>query len=260
MKTRLNEAIAAANAKFPFDGYFEKSINAHRVIGEKVLDCLPEGSSILDIGSGPCDTAAVLSNLGYDLWACDDLQDDWHLKSNNRKKIMQFAENENIKFHLMTENDIPFENNSFDMVMCNDVLEHLHESPRLLVNRMMELLKPGGLLFITVPSAVNIRKRLAVIRGKTNLPSYHKFYWYPGPWRGHVREYVSDDLAQLATYLDLEDIQIVGCDKMLNKLPKFLIPLYLFVTKLFNSWKDSWLLIGRKKPGWIEQIEPSNIS
>ena len=58
------------------------------------------------------------------------------------------------------------------MVMSHDVLEHLHHSPRDLLNDLCELIKPNALLFITVPNAVNIRKRIDVLRGKTNLPDY----------------------------------------------------------------------------------------
>ena len=255
MANVLNLAINKAQSSFPIKNYFEHRRYAHLCIGEKVLSHLPKQGKILDIGSGPCDTAAVLAHLGYEVWACDDLQDDWHLHGDNQRKIQQFAAESGIKFHLMTKNDIPFENNFFDMVMCNAVFEHLHESPRDLANKMMELLKPNGIFFITVPNAVNIRKRFDVIRGRTNLPPYKMFYWHPGKsWRGHVREYVRDDLVQLVDYLDLEVLEISGADAMLEKLPNILHPLYLAVTKFFDSWKDSWVLVGRKKLGWIEKV------
>ena len=34
-----------------------------------------------------------------------------------------------IDFKLVTDNSLPFERNQFDMIMLNDVLEHLHDSP-----------------------------------------------------------------------------------------------------------------------------------
>ena len=36
----------------------------------------------------------------------------------------------------------------------------------------------------------------------TNLYT-HTYYWSPGSWRGHVREYVKNDLYLLSKYLGL---------------------------------------------------------
>jgi len=105
------------------------------------------------------------------------------------------------------------------MVMCHDVLEHLHDSPRELLNDLAELIKPTGLLFITVPNAVNIRKRISVLVGNTNHPRFDTYYWYPGPWRGHVREYVRKDLELLCQYLGFTIEQLNGCHHMLHVLP-----------------------------------------
>ena len=88
------------------------------------------------------------------------------------------------------------------------------------------------------------------MRGRTNLPQYDGYYWYPGSWRGHVREYVKDDLLKLSEYLSLEVLEAKCCDHMLYKVPRIFRPLYLMATKVFNGWKDTWLLVARKKPGW----------
>ncbi len=136
------------------------------------------------------------------------------------------------------------------MIMLHDILEHLHDSPRDLLNDLVELLKPGGLLFITLPNAANIRKRIQLLLGRTNLPPFEEYYWYPGPRRGHVREYVRDDLVQLLKYLDLETVELQGCDLRLQRLSAPLRYLFLVVTKIFPGWKDSWSLVARRGRDW----------
>lgn len=140
------------------------------------------------------------------------------------------------------------------MIMLNGVIEHLHDSPRNLLNELLSLAKPEGLLFVTVPNAVNIRKRIHVLFGKTNYPFFEGFYWYPHHWTGHVREYVRNDLVELSKYLNLEILEIRGCDHMLEKLPTAVRPAYLFLTRIFTGWKDCWLLVARKKPDWEPKV------
>jgi len=115
------------------------------------------------------------------------------------------------------------------------------------------------LLFVTVPNAVNIRKRIDVLFGNTNLPRFESYYWYPGSWRGHVREYVRNDLVKLSEYLNLEVLELRSCDHMLEKLPSSIRPAYLLVTSIFRGWKDAWLLVARKRQGWsIKKTLPQN--
>lgn len=44
--------------------------------------------------------------------------------------------------------ELPFEDNTFDVVLCTEVLEHLH-SPHIAAQEMMRVLKPGGKLVLT---------------------------------------------------------------------------------------------------------------
>lgn len=249
----IDAAIRRTVDEFPIKGYIipDKAMNGvYSNIANTVLRYLLPGSTILDFGSGPCDKTAVLQFLGFRCSAYDDLQDDWHKLPGNREKIRTFVKKCGIDFKLADSGIMPFDKNCFDMIMLHDVIEHLHDSPRDLINDLLELTKPNGLLFITVPNAVNIRKRLYVLFGKTNLPRFENYYWYPGPWRGHIREYVRDDLIKLSEYLNMRVLELKSCDHMLWKIPSSIRPAYLFATKIFRGWKDTWLLVARKKQGW----------
>jgi SAM-dependent methyltransferase len=246
----IGSALEKLDAEFPFQEFYAQEgvgKDTYKNIARHCLEFLPEDASILDFGSGPCDKTVILQWLGFNCSACDDLNDDWHLNNGNREKIIGFAKNNGIDFRLMKDNEFPdFKKNHFDMVMLNDVLEHLHDSPKVLLENLITFLKPDGLIMITVPNAVNIRKRLDVLRGKTNLPPFDSYYNYPGKWRGHIREYVRDDLYQLAKFLNLKILKLTGCDHMTEKLPENLRWLYLQITRFFPGLKDSWLLIARK--------------
>ena len=247
----INDSKIKVKKAFPFPGFVDDSFNgAVDNIANTIQKHLKSGSKILDFGSGSCDKTAVIQCLGYECSAFDDLGDDWHRKGDNLKTILEFVHKFNIDLKLAENGYLPFPKNHFDMVMSHDVLEHLHDSPREILNDLCSLLKPNGLLFITVPNAVNIRKGIAVLRGETNLPVFETYYWYPGAWRGHVREYVKKDLRLLSQYLGLEIIELRSCHHMLQAVPPKLLPLYKFLTKIFSGWRDSWTLVARKPSDW----------
>jgi len=234
---------------FPFSGYIKSSLldGVYKTVADTAINNLSPGSSILDFGCGPCDKIGVLSFLGFNCSACDDLQDDWHQKENNLQKILNFSKSLNIEFYKSDGQSIPNINETFDMIMLNDVIEHLHNSPRSLLLSLLDKLNDNGILLITVPNAGNIRKRLALLFGKTNMPNFSEYYWSGDPWRGHVREYVYNDLKQLSEFLNLTIIILKGKNHMLEKVPGILLPLYKIITSIFTDWRDSWLLVAQKK-------------
>ncbi len=255
-KEIINRAIEETTKIFPFDGYMNHSYDAYKNISNIIYDLLNPGSKILDIGSGPADKPAILQKLGFECIAYDDLNDDWHKVDNNKEKILKFSSEAGVKYVIADENDPHFNLESFDMLMFNGVLEHLHSSPRTMLNKFIKYLKPNGYLFITVPNAVNIRKRIAVLFGKTNLPDYQSFYYHPGDWRGHIREYVENDLILLTKNLGLTIKLLRGCDHMIStRLKKVNKILYLILTGLDRSLKDSWVMIAQKPDNWLPQKE-----
>jgi SAM-dependent methyltransferase len=244
----LEAAISNLDQAFPIPGYVSLAREALSEVGAAVQRQLKPGAHVLDCGAGRCAKAALLQMLGFEVTAYDDLGDP-HLTDAHRDEIRRFAQAMGVQFVEVSYNrPLPFEKEQFDLVMLHDVLEHMHDSPRTLLNTLLELAKPQGLLFITVPSAVNIRKRLAVLRGRTNLPRFGHFFWHPDPWRGHVREYVADDLRQLCGYLNLEIVELRTAHHMIEKIPKPVRPLYRAITTVFPGWRDTWMLVARKRP------------
>ena len=212
---------------------------------------LPPPARVLDFGAGHCLYPATLSLMGYEAHACDDLCDDWHQQPGMRQRILDFAASHGVHFKLLDrDTPWPWAPGSFDAVIVLDVLEHFHESPRDLLNSLVELLREGGYLLITVPNAGNLKKRIKLLTGGTNLPDYDYFYWKPGPWRGHVREYVRSDLRRLAHNVGLKVVELRGTNHMMDRIPRAARLPWRAFTSMFTGLRDSWLLLAQKPPGW----------
>ncbi len=249
----IEKAIQAVAEVFPFEGIVSRRqvSGTYRTVLPTILKWLKPPAKILDLGSGACDTVAILTKLGFQCAACDDLKDWWHRQTGNRDRIINFAEQAQIRFTVVDgESPLPYSEGEFDMVMLHHVLEHLHDSPRELLNDLMHTTTPQGILFITVPNAGNLRKRVDLLFGRTNLADFHLYYWWPGPWRSHVREYVRGDLVKLASYLDLEILELRACHNMLQVLPARVRPVWRVITAVCPGWRDTWLLVAKKRPDW----------
>lgn len=79
----------------------------------------------------------------------------------------------------------PFENDRFDVVLCMEVLEHLGYSPSHMLAEAHRVLAPGGLLFITVPNFINLKRTVNML---LNRPCQYPYSGY-GIYGRHQREY-----------------------------------------------------------------------
>ena len=220
----------------------------YETVGEVITRYLDPGQQVFDFGCGPCDKTAVASGLGMVCTAYDDLEDNWHKEGNNRQKIRAFVKSQGIT---LQERFDPQEGAPYDLVMLNDVLENLNESPRAILTELVDVLRPGGYLAISVPNLANLRKRISLLFGRTVLGPYPFYFWYEGVWRGPIREYVRGDLMEMGRFLGLEVLELTTRHHMLKKLPsKMLIPFYKACTKVFPGVADTWVAIYKKPEDW----------
>ena len=213
---------------------------------------------LLDIGSGPMDKTAMFKLLGFQCYAADDLTDPWHQRNDNADKIKEFAERTGIEFFHQTATDyaLPFEPESFDVVCALGVIEHLHESPRCLLNTMGRFVRRDGLLVIAMPNSVNLRKRLSVLFGRTNYLSIDAFYHSAGQWRGHVREYTLSETVFICQTTGFEVLTQRTFEHLACKnLPTPLREFYLMLTSIVPTLGSSLLVICRKLVSWEPQAE-----
>jgi SAM-dependent methyltransferase len=252
--------VDRVHAGFPFPGYVVAAVRhglAH-VVPEVARHVRAEGKpKLLDIGSGPMDKTAVFQALGFECSAVDDLGDPWHRRGDNLQKIQAFARASGIRFHLQDGTyAIPFPPASFDVVTIFDVIEHLHESPRGILNAAGTQLKTGGVLAVTMPNAVNLRKRLSVLRGRTNYPDVDQFYLSPQGWRGHVREYTLDETAHLCEAAGFRVESATAFEgNAYDMLRGVKLRAYLALSSLVPTLRSALLVVARKPEGWTPKAE-----
>ena len=259
LKRDLEVAWERVNKEFPFRGY----IRAPRKVGylemvRTAIKWLGRNGKILDFGAGPCDKTAMFSYVGFDITAFDDFQDYWHKLEGNKEKILPFARSTGIDYYLPDEDGgFTFPNKQYDALMMHGVVEHLHDSPRELLNRLLTYVRPNGYFFMSVPNAAHLRKRLFVLLGRTNYAAFEYFYWTPGPWRGHVREYVKKDIVLLARFLGLEVLELRTYHLHLEALPAIARPIFVALCRLFPGFRESWILVARKPSDWKPRLAPT---
>jgi SAM-dependent methyltransferase len=178
------------------------------------------------------------------------LADDWHTRGANRTRIQTFAKSAGVD--LIVSDRVPdiLAQGSFDMVMVHDVIEHFTDSPREMLLKLIDLVASGGYLYVSVPNAVNLRKRLLVLFGRTNYPRFPAYYWSGSGWRGHKREYVKDDLLKMCHYLGLKNVLTRGEHHRLGALPEWTQGLYKMTLGQIDSFRETLALIGQKGPDW----------
>ena len=257
----LRNIFEKLQTMFPFPGYCDRSmLEEITVIVRELRRYLPdfEQRRLLDIGSGPMDKTAMFKLLGFQCYAADDLTDPWHQRDDNAGKIKQFAAQTGIEFFHQTPTDysIPFEPESFDVVCALGVVEHLHESPRGLLNTMGRFVCREGLLVVAMPNSVNLRKRLSVLSGRTNYPSIDAFYHSTGQWRGHVREYTLSETAYICKAAGFEVLTQRTFEHLAyEKLSSPLRDIYLMLTSIVPTLGSGLLVICRKPASWEPQGE-----
>ena len=106
---------------------------------------------------------------------------------------------------------LPFKDNSFDVVVMAEVLEHL-PYPNITLGEIKRVLKTNGEFIGNLPLAYHLKDRWQIIRGRKLLisgdPTHLQFLSYED-----VQELISK-------YFNAEEIVILKGGKLSNKFPK----------------------------------------
>lgn len=147
--------------------YYVDCLYCHAMLGtiEKTLTILdstikkdPSKIKLLNLGGGTGQVSDMIKYLGYDVYNLDiEVEnEDSHNKQHNL--------NDNI--------ELPYEEIFFDVVLCQEVIEHI-ENPWKLFRDVSRVLKTDGILILTTP---NIQSRYSK---KIFCKNQHGFFhWF----------------------------------------------------------------------------------
>jgi len=157
------------------------------------LSGLSHKSEILEVGCGDASFTKSLAEYSPRVIAIDISADQVELNARAHPEI-------NFLQHDVSE-PFPFEDESFDVIWCSEVLEHLFD-PGFALREMHRVLTPGGKLLVTVPYHGVFKNVLIAL-----------FRWdeHFGPNNPHIRFFTRNTLTQLAASTGFRQIETRTC-------------------------------------------------
>ena len=139
--------------------------DVHDVIAQLV----PPGSRVLDLG---CGNGALLAHL-RDTRQCTG----YGIELDDAKVLQCVQRGVNVIQRNLEEGLSLFEDNSFDVVLQLDTLQHLRNTERML----QETARVGRIGIVSFPNFAHWPNRLAVLRGRMPVTRALPYEWYDTP-------------------------------------------------------------------------------
>lgn len=179
-------------------------IAQHETRLTRTLAITPPGGpadSILEMGAYLQITPALHAKLGYgSVRGCYFGQLG---RTDHRQAVSKSGEVFSCDIdHFDAEKDVyPYADESFNTVLCGELIEHLFSDPMHLMSEINRILKPGGNLVLTTPNISSLRALSAVLQGFH--PGFFTSYIKPAADGAtdarHNREYTPREIGQLFT-------------------------------------------------------------
>jgi SAM-dependent methyltransferase len=180
-----------------FSGYAEYQLESWRQsFIERIFESLrvlDGGGPYLDVGVGGSGATVIeAARRGVQAVGCD-------LSVEGILTAERFARGEGVdgeaSFVVCSADELPFATGAFGSASAVAVLEHLDDD-RPAVGELARVLRPGGLLWLTVPHAFRYMP-----------PPAWPFYWLHDRRIGHKRHYDEDRLVRLCAAAGLEHVR-----------------------------------------------------
>jgi 2-polyprenyl-6-hydroxyphenyl methylase/3-demethylubiquinone-9 3-methyltransferase len=128
---------------------------AHRKLFDE-LHIDPIGKKALEVGCGGGILCEEIAQMGFETTGIDPSEHSLNIASNHAK-----ISGLNINYEKGTGESLPYANESFDVVFCCDVLEHVRNLPKV-ISEISRVLKPGGAFVFDTLNRTFISKLVAI--------------------------------------------------------------------------------------------------
>ncbi len=154
---------------------------------------LPEGARVMDIGGGI--TGVLMHELfGFDVIIAD-------VNETARADV----EARGIGFTIIDIfRDNPPVAEGLDLIVLQEVIEHIPQPPYLVFRRLNAMLAPGGYLFLTTPNGHRFRNLMYMLVGREILGVYRYPEEGEGEVLGHQHEYTLKQMIWQAEHARME--------------------------------------------------------
>jgi len=197
---------------------------------EKIYPLISAGSTIVEIGVGP------MSVLAKQFGAAEVIGVD--LNKNQAALCNKF----NIELRtcdLQTE-PLPLEDESADMIMFLEIIEHLCIYPNYVLSKMYRKLKAGGYLVVSTVNFIRISNRIRVLCGRNPLINYFE----PSEdGRNHIREFV---LSEVSHYMENSGLSIEKTYRFGAPAGRPHVSMLLRLAYMYPRFRNYFMIIGKK--------------
>jgi 2-polyprenyl-3-methyl-5-hydroxy-6-metoxy-1,4-benzoquinol methylase len=206
---------------------------------------------LCDVGGGWGTFALTCAALGARVTMIDDYGDPGFADQETLEAIRRLQQEYGVDTvaRNFVRDGIGFPAESLDVVTSFESMEHWHDSPKRAFASILHALVPGGVMIVSAPNCVNLRKRLTVPFGRGKWSTMEQWY-EPEVFREHVREPDVDDLRYIARDLGLQRVEILGRNWFgyynESSIVRALTPLADRLLRLRPSLCSNLYLIGRK--------------
>lgn len=123
------------------------------------------GQTVLDIGSGSCLALLELRAMGIEAWGVEA-----------DPNVRDIAEHFDLRVHIGSIHDCPFPDQSFDLIVLNQVIEHVPD-PFAMLEAVGSRLNPGGRVWLSFPNVDSWPRRISGWRWINWHVPYHQHHF-----------------------------------------------------------------------------------
>jgi len=216
-------------------------LSRYKLTLRRIMQLLPNGGCILDVGSHYLHQSVALRLLGYDVTGMDvsafsgqpHIKDRSQLYNIDNHIVENFGDGSFLKYY----------SNKFDLVLFTEIMEHITFNPVRFWLRIYEMMKIGSDIYITTPNSLTpwkmlaILKNLIILRG-TGLPV--KAILNTVTYGHHWKEYSSKEIKNYFSLLS----------------PDFVVSIAYYDYRPSQPWTPSLQKNAEKISTWFSRLIP----